>query len=180
MRDFLKDDVIKEMVKIGHDQEGNDFFEWNLYHDQVFFGKVVKKLVKKIKDPDEIDYVASLGGSGCPLATRLSQEIGKKLLFVHDRWAITETFRPLRPFDVDISGKTILLVDSILRTGLTAYNGMRVIKTKGGIPFIAVMVILNEWVDLDLLSGELGDVETYYLLLWNKRIFDIAVEQQLI
>ncbi|MEM5868075.1 MAG: phosphoribosyltransferase, partial [Candidatus Aenigmatarchaeota archaeon] len=88
----------------------------------------------------DIQYVASLGSSGCPLATLLAMKGSKNLIFLHDRWTIIESLRPMRPFDVDIVNKKILIVDSIMRTGLTVSNGIRTIKEGGGTPYVAVIV----------------------------------------
>jgi len=126
----------------------------------------------------DIQYVASLGSSGCPLATLLAMKGSKNLIFLHDRWTIIESLRPMRPFDVDIVNKKILIVDSIMRTGLTVSNGIRTIKERGGTPYVAVIVLLNEWVDKTLFA-DIADVNLYFVFPWNKRMFELAREKKL-
>jgi len=177
---FLEDETVQEIIKTGHDGEGNDFLEWNVYHDPGLLNKVVEELCRKMeKIWGEIDYVASLGASGCPLATKLAAEKKKPLIYVHDRWGITEIFHPIRPFNVNIVNKHVLLVDSIIRTGLTTFNGVKTIRAKAGIPILAVMCLLNEWIDRTLMD-EMVDVDFYFIFPWNKRMFELAVEKGLI
>jgi orotate phosphoribosyltransferase-like protein len=180
LKRFLEDETVQEIIKAGHDDTGNDFLEWNVYYDQKLLDKVVKKLCGKMEEVwDKIDCVASLGASGCPLATKLASEKRKPLIFIHDRWGITEIFHPIRPFNVNIAKKNVLLVDSIIRTGLTTFNAVRTIRTKEGIPILTVMCLLNEWIDRTLID-EIGDIEFYFIFPWNKRMFELAVERGLI
>ncbi|MEM2980385.1 MAG: phosphoribosyltransferase [Thermoproteota archaeon] len=169
---FLKTDIVKEIIRICGDKEGFDIFEWRAISDSNLLVKIVNALYEEVKDIwREIDYVAALGGSGCSLASILSANYEKKFIFINDRWGITEKFQPVKPPEVPLVNKTVLLVDTVLRTGLTAYNAIQTIDKSH--PILLVMTILPEWID-KVLYERMKDIDLYYLFAWNKRMRCLA------
>lgn len=177
---MLEDRVVQETLIATYNNHPYDLAEWRAFKSSTLLNKIVAKLYSKIEPIfAEINYVAALGGSGSPLAVGLSLKYDKDFIFINDRWGITKKFQPIKPPDVDIRGKKVLLLDSVMRTGLTAYNGFKIIKDNGGLPIIMVIALLPEWIDQSILT-ELGDTDFYYMFHWNEKVESEAIELRLI
>ncbi|VVB90222.1 Phosphoribosyl transferase domain protein [uncultured archaeon] len=182
IKTMLEDETVKETLIATYNYHPYDLAEWKAYKSNNLLKKIITKLHSQVEPIwTGIDYIAALGGSGSPLAVGLSLYYDKNFIFINDRWGITKKFQPIKPPlpDEDIKGKKVLLVDSVLRTGLTAYNGFKIIKDHGGLPIIMVIALLPEWIDQSILK-ELKDVDFYYMFHWNGDVENKALEMGLI
>ena len=181
IKGMLKDGAVDEIVKSLYMNGHNDLAEWNAFHSDTILRKIIDELYEKVKSEwDNIDYVAALGASGTPLAIGLSLFHNKKFIFINDRWGITKKFQPIKPSDgIDIKDKNILVIDSVLRTGLTALNGIDYIKECHGLPKLMVIALLGDWID-ESICNDLKDIDFYYIFNWNEEVEKIASKSGII
>jgi len=179
--EMVKDDVVGIILKALYMNGHNDLAEWNAFHSNTILCQIIDELYKKVESEwENIDYVAALGASGTPLAIGLSLLHDKKFIFINDRWGITKKFQPIKPSNgIIIKDKNILVIDSVLRTGLTALNGIEYIKDCGGIPKLMVIALLEDWID-ESIYNDLKDIDFYYLLNWNEKVEKISLELEII
>lgn len=177
---MISDDEIKQVLNALYKNDHNDLAEWNAFHSNIIICKIIKKLYEKIESEwDEIDYIAALGASGTPLAVGLSLFYKKDFIFINDRWGITKKFQPIKPSDINIKNKKILVIDSVLRTGLTALNGINKIEDNHGIPKLMVIALLADWID-ESIYEDLKNIDFYYLFNWNKKVEETALKLRII
>ena len=179
---MLKCDIVSDTLKEVYQNELDDLSEWNVYHNVSILRRIIDELASKIDEETwkTIDYIGALGGSGAPLAVGLSLKKQKNFIFINDSWGITKAFQPIKPPNAPIKGKKVLVVDSVFRTGLTTYNGVDVLN-KEGVSNIILMVValLPDWADQSLLSL-IGNIDFYYMFVWNKNVESAAIKSGLI
>lgn len=178
---MISDGVIKRVLNALYKNDHNDLAEWNAFHSNIILSKIIKKLYETIESEwDEIDYVAALGASGTPLAVGLSLVYKKDFIFINDRWGITKKFQPIKPSEgINIKDKKILVIDSVLRTGLTALNGINKIEDYHGIPKLMVIALLADWID-ESIYNDLKNIDFYHLFNWNKKVEETALKLEII
>ena len=180
--EFLDDPIVKEIIQKSYigEERGWDMDEWWAFSDHVLLNKIVSSLYNLVKEKwDDFDYVAALGGSGSPIGCNLATQMEKDFIFIIDLWGATSVFQPIKPKGIDLQNKNVLLVDSVLKTGLTTYNAIKRIRKKGGIPSLLIMTVLNNWIDESLLE-DIKLVDLYYLYYWDDKIMELAKSKRII
>ncbi|MHA1651403.1 MAG: phosphoribosyltransferase, partial [Candidatus Helarchaeota archaeon] len=150
IKDYIEDIYVKNVTKIFSfrsfqfeiaekikDQELKNINEWKIYSDSTLFSKIIKKFKDLIREKEEelgkkFDYIIALGASGVPLASVLSQELGIKFLVLDEKSKKLPNSRTILPDlkNYDLNQKTVLLCDSVLRSGYTACNHYDILKYK--------------------------------------------------
>jgi len=179
---MLKCDIVSRTLKEVYENESDDLSEWKAYHKVDILQRIIDELANKIDEETwgNINYVGALGGSGSPLAVGLSLKKQKDFIFINDGWGITDEFQPIKPPRAEVHGKTVLIVDSVFRTGLTTYNSVQILKRYGVSDIILMVVaLLPDWVDESLLDS-MGDLDFYYMFIWNKDVESAAIRLGLI
>lgn len=185
--ELLNHEIIKELIKSGY-ETNDDLSEWCWYSDPKILTKVADLFKSHIEEKcDDIDIIASCGASGCPLASYLSLNLGKEFIFINDRWGITKKFQPIKPQkcsankEVDnLRGKTVLLVDSVLKTGYTLYNAIRLLEEENVGEIIIVMIsLLPTWKD-DGIFKSIDKYDVYFLFKWDLDICKEAKNKQIL
>jgi len=175
--EFLNDEKIVTIIKRSFDESLSDKYdEWKLFSKHELLEKIVKALYELIKEKwSEYDYLGSLGSSGAPLTYLLSTTYGKDAIFINDDWGVTGLFQPVKPHDIKVKNKKILLVDSVFESGLTACNGIDTLKTRAteenGKVNIDVLVItfFPESTDQTFVKGYKG-CTLHYLYYWDEDV----------
>jgi orotate phosphoribosyltransferase len=174
--DFLSDDTIVSIIKHSFDKDLPDKYnEWKLFSDYELLEKIVKALYEPMsKKWDDYDYLGSLGSSGAPLTYLLSSTYRKNAFLINDDWGVSGLFQPIKPPDIDLKNKKVLLVDSVFESGLTACNGINILeKHAGGRDKIGVDVLVitffPEYTDRTFVKRYKG-CTLYYLYYWDKEV----------
>lgn len=184
--EFLNDPIVKEIIHQSYvgEEGGWDMDEWQAFSNSDLLNKIVPSLYNLVEEKwSDFDYVAALGGSGSPIGCNLATQKEKKFIFINDLWGATRMFQPIKPQNIDLQNKNVLLVDSVLKTGLTVYNALNRVKEKGGVPSLLIMTLLNGWIDKGLLEDtklDIKSVDFYYLYHWDGKIMELAKSKQII
>ena len=177
--EFLKNSDIVSIIKSAYDTKLSDRYdEWKLFSNHESLGKIVDNLYNIIKDKwNNYDYIGSLGSSGAPLTYLLSTKYKKDAIFINDDWGVTGLFQPIKPHDKELKDKKILLVDSVFESGLTACNGIDILKNharkQNGNMNVDVLVVtfFPEYADKTFVKNY-NESTLYYLYYWNDNVYD--------
>ncbi|MHA1757656.1 MAG: phosphoribosyltransferase [Promethearchaeota archaeon] len=156
------------------DQELININEWKIYADSEIFSKIIEKFKKIILEKErelntEFDYIIGLGASGIPLASVLSQELGRKFLIIDEKLKKLPNSRIILPDNIDLNQKSVLLCDSILRSGYTACNHYNILKTIFDVKNqYLITIIFNQSYFNKVIAENMEDLFFYPLLIWNK------------
>lgn len=185
--DFLKKDKIAEIIKSSYNLKlSYRYDEWKLFSNYKLLNDIVDELFNIMKDKwDYYDYLGSLGSSGAPLTYLLSVKYKKDAIFINDDWGVTGLFQPIKPYDTKVKDKKILLVDSVFESGLTACNGIEILKKSArkdnGIVIVDVLVItyFPNYTDQTFVKTY-KDSTLYYLYYCNKNVVKEAKEKGIV
>lgn len=184
---FLEDETIASIIKFSYDRKLSDKYdEWKLFSNHEMLNKIVNALYGTIKDKwDNYDWLGSLGSSGAPLTYLLSTKYNKDAIFINDDWGVTGLFQPIKPHDTEVKDKTVLLIDSVFESGITACNGIEILKNRArkenGYLKVDVLVVtyFPEYTDTNFVKNHDESI-LYYLYYWDKDIRDKAKDIGLI
>ena len=174
---FLNDEKVVSIIRYTFDKRLPDKYnEWKLFSNHMLLVDIVGALYDLINEKwDDYDYLGSLGSSGAPLTYILSTTHSKDAIFINDDWGVTSFFQPIKPYDIEVKDKKILLVDSVFESGLTACNGIDILKERArkenGDVTVDVLVItfFPKYADKTFVK-EYKDSTLYYLYHWDEAV----------
>ena len=168
----------KCLINISNDK----YDEWRIYSDSKLLERLVPALFNCIENWDSYNYLASLGSSGAPLTYNLSTKYNKNAIFINDEWGIAPKFQPVKPHNIEKEFPEkvkILLIDSILKSGLTVKNAIRTLKGQDDVNQLSIDVlvisVLPEFFEINLFDPNEYAINVYYLTHWNKDVQNLIV-----
>lgn len=168
---FLLDDHQIEIGKRICNQKLRNINEYDLYADSDLVSLIIDaflNIINKELDND-IDFIIGLGQSGAPLAYLLAQELNKKVFILNEkniRLPNSRIFLP-EPEIGELKGKKVLLCDSIMRSGYTAYKHYQILKSKKISKQYFITMIFNHNFFNKRISKDMSDLFYCPLLYWN-------------
>lgn len=173
--EFIKNKRIISIIKDSYDKGLHDLAnEWRMYSQPELFGRVVDEMYRMVGEKwGEYDYIAALGVNGVPLAYSLGLRYMKETFFLDDEWGVTAFFQQIKPSDVELVGKRVLILSPVFESGLKVCRGIDILReqTEDVKADVAVVVFFPDYVDENLVSSKrYGDVDFYYLFIWNDEV----------
>jgi orotate phosphoribosyltransferase len=107
-----------------------EYDEWQIFEDPELLSLASNALFHKIRGSGlKFDYIGALGGSGTPLAIALLLDflrngLKRKFAYISDPVVGVSSLwlKKVKP-DLQLSGSSILLVDTEIKSGRTAWDG---------------------------------------------------------
>ena len=148
--------------------------EWRIYSQPNLLKSIVRECYFLIgKNWVKYDYLLALGNNATPFAYSLGLFFNKKVLFVDDEWGVTSFFQAIKPTNVDLNNKRLLVVIPYFESGLKASRGIDVINKKAKNLHIDVLTIVffPEYIDKEIFrKNKYKNSMLYYLFSWDEKI----------
>lgn len=170
-RVFVLDNLQKRIAKKLYVYNLEDLNEYDVYSDGILLGEIVERfeeIIKKKLDCD-LDYIVGLGQSGIPLALLLSQKLNVKLLVLNEKAHKLPNSRDIIPSieDANLTDKNVILCDSIVKSGFTAYQHSKILRERGVKQQFLISIVFNHSFFNIKISDKLKFVKYCPLLIWN-------------
>lgn len=173
--DFIYNKKISQIIKQSWDDKKNDLNdEWSIFMQYQLLDDIINELYEIVNDCwKEYDYIAALGINGAPLSYLLGNKYNKRVIFIDDEWGVTCFFQKIKPSDIDISNKKILLVLPYFESGLKASRGIDILHEKGENVHVDILTVVFFPVYLDkniFKKAKYKESCLYYLYSWDENV----------
>jgi len=171
----LQNKNVVSIMKRSFDKDIDDLSdEWKIYSQPNLLKDIVKECYSVIgKNWDKYDYLVALGNNATPLAYSLGLYYNKKVLFVDDEWGVTCFFQAIKPSNIDLDNKKLLIVLPYFESGLKASRGIDVLNERARNLHVDVLTVVffPEYLDEEIFrKNNYKDCLLYYLFSWDEKI----------